>query len=231
MRRAIIHIGTKKTGSTSIQGFLARQRRHLAAQGACYPRSPGPIVHVKLHGLLARRRSAAKPGLDAESVDSSKLSDFPRAFAREMQNLPPTVDRVILSEERLSLLRLEDEIAELKALLQPHFDEFTIVVYLRSQASYMASRYSEQLRLCSFEGPDHIVSTPERLWPYDYRALTDRWAAVFGATAVTPRIYERTGGKNFDSVADFLGVCGLSLNVSMRRHQYAIRPCRSPVKS
>jgi hypothetical protein len=131
-----------------------------------------------------------------------------------MKALPASVNRVIFSEERLSVLRTPDEISDLKAFLQPYFDDFRIVLYLRSQDAYVASRYSELLRMGTLDGPDNVVATPERLWHHDYQALLDRWAAVFGEDAMQPRIYERVGGRSFDSVVDFLEVCGLKLQAS-----------------
>ncbi len=47
-RDLILHIGTSKTGSTSIQKVLARQRRALRTQGIVYPRSPGSERHELL---------------------------------------------------------------------------------------------------------------------------------------------------------------------------------------
>jgi hypothetical protein len=120
-----------------------------------------------------------------------------------MKHLPNSINRVIFSEERLSLSRSEDDIQPLKEFLQPYFDAFTIVVYLRSQGSYLASRYSEFLRMRVFDGPDHVVATQERLLHHDYEALVARWQGVFGDDAIQIRLYERGSGKNFDSVDDF----------------------------
>src|ERR1700690_4476721 len=36
-----LHIGTEKTGTTSIQNFLSKNRPRLKKQGIIYPRSPG----------------------------------------------------------------------------------------------------------------------------------------------------------------------------------------------
>jgi hypothetical protein len=84
---------------------------------------------------------------------------------------------------------------------------------LRRQDSYLASRYSELLRIGVLDGPDNEIATPERLSHYDYQALIARWAAVFGEDAIIPRLYERGASKAFDSVDDFLSVCGISLHV------------------
>jgi hypothetical protein len=215
VRRAIIHIGTPKTGTTSIQRVLGLNRAALPAQGACYPLSPGALEHVRLHAMLVHRRTLlhGAPSQEEPHGAAVGIEQFPDDFAKEMDLLPAGVKRVILSEERLSVFRFHDDLAALKSFLAPYFDEFTIVVYLRSQDSYLASRYAELLRMGVLEGPDHVVATAERLAPYDYLALIERWAAVFGPDAMVPRIYERGADSIFDSVDDFLAVCGVCLPV------------------
>ncbi len=53
MRRlAVLHIGVTKTGTTSIQHWLAGQGAALDALGMCHPESPGKRNHFK---LAARR--------------------------------------------------------------------------------------------------------------------------------------------------------------------------------
>jgi hypothetical protein len=145
----------------------------------------------------------------------NRLAKFRTNLAEEMAALPDNVNRVIFSDERLSLLlKKTSEIEAVKKLLSPYFDKFTIVVYLRSQDSYLGSRYSELLRAGTLSGPDNEVATEPRLRHHDYRALIDRWAEVFGEDSIKPRLYERGTNRAFDSVADFLSVCGLDIDVS-----------------
>jgi hypothetical protein len=151
MRRAIIHIGTKKTGTTSIQGFLARQRRHLPAQGACYPTSPGPIMHVKLYSLLMQRRRERRQLPDPESpADAFRPDEFAHAFDAEMQALPPSIDRVILSEERLSLIKSTEDIAALQSGVlhgEPLFGTIASVQFRRPRQCGRDARTSVAPRL------------------------------------------------------------------------------------
>jgi hypothetical protein len=213
MRQAILHIGTLKTGSTSIQKALSSRRSELPAQGAFYPRSPGAGAHVML-AYLSPTMQARRGGKGAHAerfVD--KVEQFKKRFKIEMENLPAEVTRVILSEEKMSLLKATHEINDLKQILQPYFDEFIVVVYLRSQDSFLASRYAELLRMGTLGGPDNEVATPGRLWHYDYHGLVGRWAEVFGSASMRPRIYERGAKSDFDSINDFLGACALQLDV------------------
>ena len=45
-----LHIGVEKTGTTSIQSFLAANRTALRAEGRLYPIVPGAVGHL---GLVA----------------------------------------------------------------------------------------------------------------------------------------------------------------------------------
>src|SRR5438270_311818 len=47
-RVCFLHIGTEKTGTTSIQNFLSKNRSHLKKQEIIYPRIPGNQSHRDL---------------------------------------------------------------------------------------------------------------------------------------------------------------------------------------
>jgi len=216
-REAIIHIGTMKTGSTSIQNVFNKRRQEMLPQGAYYPRTPGSAAHILLtYAATKPRPNTRRPdaaiwkGMEPEA----RLAQFHTDFAHEMETLPQTVDRVIFSDERLSFsLREESEVAAVRKLLEPFFSRFTVIAYLRRQDSLLASRYSELLRVGSVGEPDHIRNVPEVLRDYDYSRLLRMWSAVFGQESVKPRLYERGANKSFDSVDDFMSACRLSINV------------------
>ena len=216
-RHVILHIGTMKTGTTSIQQVFAKRRDDILAQGAYYPKTPGSQAHELLTYAAAGGQRGPKAG-DAfwKGADPQmRLRQFRTEFEAEMRAVPEGVGRVILSDERFSFyLRSREHIAALKAILDPYFDSFAVVAYLRRQDSFLASRYAEQLRVGTVGEPDHRHKNPDRLQDYDYRWLLGNWAAVFGDAAVQPRIYERVTKGGFDSVKDFLVACGLDLTVS-----------------
>jgi hypothetical protein len=217
-REAIIHIGTMKTGSTSIQNVFNKYREQFLAQGALYSRSPGKTAHQLLtYAAAGRHRKDRNPeepvwgGIDPDV----RLAQFDVEFREEMENIPTHVDRVIFSDERLSfMLRNQEDIKPLRERLAPYFSKFTVIAYLRRQDSYLASRYSELLRVGAVGEPDHRRSNMMRLQEYDYQHLLDMWAGVFGEHSIKPRIYERGKDRNFDSVDDFIAACRIDLVVS-----------------
>jgi hypothetical protein len=83
-RRVVLHIGTAKTGTSSIQMFLVRNAEALAAQGILVPASPlsglrGAQSHRKLAAYALGARRGAK---SRELLDIEDLPRFRDAFAR-----------------------------------------------------------------------------------------------------------------------------------------------------
>ena len=211
-RTAIIHIGTPKTGTTSIQQLLKRNRAELVRQHVSFPKSPGASVH----GMLSTA-CAGGPYRPADRVwegvePTEKLAQFNRAFAAEMQQLPARIQRVIFSDERLCVaLHTHTQIERLRALMQPHFSNIIIVIYLRRQDQLLASSYSQMLRHGIVHAPGATFDTAGNYHYFDYHAMLQKWADLFGQAAIKPRIYEHTASGPFDSVADFSALCGISL--------------------
>ena len=46
--KAFLHIGTAKTGTTTIQHFIHKNKKHLLQNGYLYPCRPGKTNHEKL---------------------------------------------------------------------------------------------------------------------------------------------------------------------------------------
>lgn len=213
-RRAIIHIGTEKTGSTSIQASLRAIRNSLPERGFAYPSSPGSPNHIRL-AVYAAPKVAADRNLGRREAlrrgHEGPLEEWlPAQLAQEMAQLPDTVHSVIFSNEHLhSRVRTLDAVIRLKQLLDPFFAEYTIVMYLRRQDELAVSRHSTRIKtggvlpeiLPADDGKPDLY--------YDYGALVDRWSAVFGANALRPRLFQRSELVGGDVVRDLLQLCGL----------------------
>lgn len=212
----VLHIGQSKTGTSSIQRCLSAHRDALRREGVLYPRSPGAANHALLPASLvpvarlADFHSNVWEGLAPEA----RLERFRREFAAELDAMGPEIRRVIISAEQCSgLLTDVAAIARLRDLLAPRFSAIRVVIYLRRQDQHFASGYTQGLRVGAIRPPALPEGGPERLPGYDYAALLDRWARVFGEAAITPRIFERAAMRNGDAVDDFLHLCGLQLSV------------------
>jgi hypothetical protein len=214
----ILHIGTTKTGSTSIQYVLDSKRRDLPAQGAYWPETHGAKRHLMLalsHSRAERFHEMLGNPLWQGMEPAARIAAYRSEFAQEMQSLPPSVNRVIISAEQFSeLLRSKAEICALHTMLAPHFATITVVIYLRRQDSHYASMYAQLLRMGNIRPPDMQGVKIGFNHDYDYWDLLMRWAEIFGENAIQPRLFERTGAAKFDVVDDFLNVCGIKLAIS-----------------
>ena len=224
----ILHIGTTKTGSTSIQYVFDSKRRELAAQGCYWPQTHG----AKRHLMLALANSNAERfhemignPLWQGMEPASRLDAYRTEFAEEMNALDPKIRQVVISAEQYSeLLRSDAEIRQLHAMLAPHFSKMRVVIYLRRQDSHYASMYAQMLRMGNLHEPNMAGVKIGFNYDYEYYDLLMRWAQVFGEDAMEPRLFERTSDRKFDVVDDFLELCGVTLTLSADDQKRARNP-------
>ncbi len=215
--RAILHIGTAKTGTTSIQRVLREVREVLPPLGFAYSRAAGKRNHLSLplYAEGGHRRNGLFRHVARQGKDSAEVTEwFPEELAREIEALPKGVHTMVFSSEQLhSRVDRVSEVERLKALLDRFFSEYMIVVYLRRQDELAVSRYTTVVRTGGTSSavlPD--PSTDSHY--YNYKLLLDRWADAFGREAIRPRIFARSELLDGDVVRDFLntiGMQGLSL--------------------
>lgn len=211
-RQCILHIGTEKTGSTSIQNVMAALREQLPALGFAYPEAPGSRNHTRLAlyaadskrtKAMARREN--RKGGDAEAV----TEQLPEDLEKELSALPAGVHTVIFSNEHChSRLTNVEAVQRLKELLDPFFDRFRIVVYLRRQDELAVSRYSTMLRTGGFIR-EVLPMNLTRMFYFQYDGMLDRWSEVFGRQSVEPRLFGRDNFVDGDLIRDFFSVAGL----------------------
>ena len=194
-RKCYVHVGTHKTGTTSIQWFLRNNRALLAAHGVLIPRSGRSKNDAGHHNLtqelLASPEFAPERGGLAEFVDELKGSVLPAACIS-------CEDFSLLSGNPDALVRLRD------AIVAGGYAP-VIVVYLRPQISYLVSVYAEIVkngnRTPFSVYAREIVEHGSFLWnglpgpPFRYDLLLANFAAVFGAGAIVARRY-RGGAPN-----------------------------------
>ncbi|MCU0908307.1 MAG: tetratricopeptide repeat protein [Rhodobacteraceae bacterium] len=201
-RHAVLLIGTEKTGSTTLQQFLARNRTALRARGVLYPSFCGDINHTGLAAYAmdgARMDDLRGPWGFHGPADLAALRARIQAAARaELADWPGRV--VFCNEHCHSRLTTAAEVGALRALLVPFFDRIDIAVYLRRQDLVAISLYATQVK----SGATHTQILPATTADdpyYNYDRSLALWEDVFGAAAVHPRLYDRaelTGGSIID---------------------------------
>lgn len=206
-----LHIGTEKTGSTSIQNFLAQNRAALRVRGLLYSEAPGVRSHS---GLVAY-------SLDDDRHDSTReVLGVPRRVPLDTfrQRLSEGLERevvasgtrvVLLSNELLATrLRRPTEIARLKGLCDRLARETRVIVYLRNQTDFFASRYTNVV----WEGGTRDFDFRASRTIGDYERLLDRWSDAFGKENLVVRRFEPAEFPAGDVIGDFARVIGLDIS-------------------
>jgi hypothetical protein len=229
-RTCILHIGCEKTGSTTLQKFLHGNRERLAHAGYFVPLSLAPAPHDRglnhacLPTLAMDDRAFGGDLRDAAGIsDARALLAYRQAifagFRDEVAGAPADADTLILSSEHChSRLCSVQSIRHLRQFLEPFCETFRIVVYLRPQHEVAISFYGMFLLAgdCTLDmfpplvpppGYGKIVHTPPSY--FDYAALLDRWARVFGEDAVDPRLFDTATLRSWDIIDDFSAGLGL----------------------
>lgn len=216
MKTLILHIGTAKTGTTTLQRFLHVNRTALARQGIGYPISPGRTNHraLAMYAMADNRIDGAirAAGLQAPATRAQWRTEFRDAFGAELRQLASDADRVLLSSEHCqSRLTNTAAVQCLHDLLHPFFGRIEIVVYLRRQDELAVSRYNTRIKTGQ-TGTDFFYPRDAASHYYDYRRLLDLWSSIFGREAVRPRLFDRRRLIGGSILHDFAVVAGLDLH-------------------
>lgn len=181
MRRAIIHIGWPRTGTTSFQFLLDRLRPILAESGVLYP--------------ALTPAGASRPHLNHQHLGETLDGRSPRAQRDELLGklgaaLAATrADVVLLSYEGLAQLRRPGSAAEiLAALFDRHGFTPEVVATVKPQETFLNSTYTWRCQFLREARPFATYAAAElgnrRL---DYAAVLAPWqVAAAGGLRVVP---------------------------------------------
>lgn len=187
--RAIVHIGTEKTGTTSFQNFMHANRDRLAAKNVLYPQRLGHMNHrhIASYGLCLE---AADESMKAMGIDTQeKLEEFYRNVETTLQEqLESSVSAeicIISSEHLHSRLTSTQQIQRIKDLIQGHFEDIDVHIHLRPQVDVAISLASTQSRVGGAVTRGFFNQANKDRMYYNYDMLVGTWEKVFGAENIT----------------------------------------------
>lgn len=205
-RRLWLHIGSHKTGSTTLQNFFLENEAALARAG---------LTHVH----------TAKATINTVIAAASTTDFPPRGFElRDPDGLGTALDKartpeLFASSENFSYFFDRAAIQSLADCLFAHVDEVRILVYLRRQDRLALSHHQEAAKPHRFGASRRIWGNdlaplpkpdPRHAWYIDYETRIGHWADVFGDANVVARVFDRTCLVGGDVVQDALSVLGRS---------------------
>jgi len=215
----VLHIGTEKTGTKSIQVFLAMNRRRLRDRGIVFTKSLGAENNRDLATYAIRDTEFNDDALSALGIKdrqsrSAYRSGVDERLKSELRDIPAHSRFVIFSSEHLqSRLKSPAEIETLKSLLARHgLQVARVIVYLREPADIIWSLYSTALRNGTTDPPP---ATPERPhWNHicDHQHTLSIWADAFGRDVVVPRLFTFGRESGQDLIKDFAATAGVDMN-------------------
>lgn len=209
--KAFLHIGTVKTGTTSIQRFLQDNKNELKKHKFYYPQSilyekENP-QHIFLHHIANKIYEKNSPN------NFSKYLDSERIIKSLKQEIEKNKDKTfIFSSECISFfLDIEEKIKALKLFLNYlGFDDIKIILYLRNQADLMVSLSSEDLKRGLIKASYEIKPQEhEHIYTFDYDILCSRYSDIFGKENFIPRIFQKDEFFKEDLIKDFLHILGI----------------------
>ncbi|GAA6179473.1 hypothetical protein NBRC116594_09110 [Shimia sp. NS0008-38b] len=189
-----IHIGTQKTGSTSIQAFLWGMHKELYANGVNF--------------VQAGRKRAAHNQM-AVVERNGDVAPLIHDVMHEIDRQPDHVH--VLSSEMFFRTSLADAFA--KQFSEEFKHRIRIVAYLRRQDKFLEAMFKQALKNGRFRG------TPQQYWTrrdnaVHYSEVLDAYSELFGKDSMIVRPFERSAFPDGDIVKDFAGHIGVDTQVT-----------------
>ncbi|WP_374015684.1 glycosyltransferase family 4 protein [Phaeobacter sp. A36a-5a] len=203
-RKLWLHIGSHKTGSTSLQIALRQGQMQQTLGSWSY--------------LHAKPRVDFNPLIRNHKMGGNMYSELRWPFLeRRMADADQReCGDCIIATEMLFWLMNPNDIRALHRRLREHFDEINVVAYLRRQDT-LALSHRKQVILgqtaYQFYGAQLQalpVYRPHMMRYFDYATKLARWEEMFGAGNVTVRRFQRSDLVGGDTVLDFYNLVGLT---------------------
>jgi len=183
--RVVLHIGRQKTGTSSIQRFLAANASALAEEGILYPET-GRLGgrHIAHHELAT--------ALNERESDGSALAELQGRFRAEIGSSPHPV--VVLSSEAFQRVHDFGRLRRFFGASRPY-----VVCYLRECLAAKQSSWAQALQATSQNAAFLDFATGRR---FAYQRFAAGWRRF--ADELDLALYERERLRDGDIVADFL---------------------------
>lgn len=217
MKTLYIHIGTSKTGTTTIQTYCGINREQLKSKGVLFPIMPyhydritenrnGHFLYAMIYENGVRNKEKE------EQVLKQELDYIVDCFK--------DYDNVLLSEESIwwaTATRRKGLWKYLQEHSQQNNYQVKIIVYLRRQDQFMMSRYNQILKTETGGGTQRFYEYFKDMngkykCVMNYRQRLDYMAKFFPKENIVVKRFDRSYFYNGDLNADFLHILGVEID-------------------
>ncbi|MCW8827554.1 MAG: hypothetical protein OQK94_00705 [Gammaproteobacteria bacterium] len=207
--KMIIHIGTPKTGSTSIQKGLFNLRKSLREQHCLYPgkgKSHHAVAALVRPFNKLRRYTQSKHKNNPDKI-------FHRAEALRTEIKSSNANTVLLSSEFLCRLSSEEIFRLIDALGFSPADVYAIC-YVRQPSRFYLSAIQQKLK-ASVTIPNPFDKK------YDFHGMLQSWISIIGKENVVVRAFDREQLHREDVVSDLLQILNKEFSIDLSQHKPA----------
>ncbi|EAK0953566.1 hypothetical protein A0Z59_03315, partial [Campylobacter lari] len=195
-----VHIGTVKTGTTTIQKFLHLNRQRLLKHGFHHPQ----IFDQRDYWLIVPAIKNIKNNLNSKILQN-KVIDFCKDIATDKKN--------IISSEALShkLTSFEDIYFFHQFLHEIGFSKIYIIVYFRDMLEMLSGLFNTQIKL-GYEtslAMQNVELHQEGREICNYKQTLQWWGEVFGKENLIVRLFDKNEFYQGDLLKDFIHSIGL----------------------
>lgn len=216
-RKAIVHIGMPKTGTTSIQAWLYRNREELVRQGILLKRiipiDARPNAHVELTIGQFDAAGILMPNPRIRRLFGIRSLGDQRKVARQIDTRlqqiinESSAETLFFSVEDIGAHTDTPEKAHaLDKWLGHFFDEVRYILYFRRQEDWVVSAYSQMIKTGGTRRLDEYFDQRKLR---DYHAVARLWADTVGLDRLDVRLMERDAMINGDLLIDFADALGI----------------------
>jgi hypothetical protein len=181
--RVVLHIGTERTGTTSVQNWLDYHAAKLLEDGIFYSACLGRPNNRKV-SVYGRERDQSEPGFHIYGITGPEAHD---AFCRQVERAlcdefaearAAGCHTFVVSNEHLhSRLTSETNVSRIADLFGRHSSDIRVLLFLRPQVDMLVSFLSVQGRVARVSAD--VLRTPADDPYVDFYALYQRWDRFF----------------------------------------------------
>jgi hypothetical protein len=212
----VLHIGSGKTGTSSIQFLLGSNRRRLAEHGWLYPSVASDDWHRHTRfGLFVQSDERVVDEHAWRREQHATPAAFRKAFQRQLvtEIRKSGLSRVLLSDEAL-YGSPEEALRRLRRFTDRAAGRVRVLVYLRRQDDHLISRYQQVVKVGETRRLAERTREVDFSSPYDYHSRLSTWRRVVAPTEFVVRRFEPDRFVEGSLYQDFLDAAGLDIRAS-----------------
>jgi hypothetical protein len=207
-----LHIGTEKTGTTSIQNFLYdnidkfKEKKIHLSKLINYPNNRHLVEMFTDYSIIKKDYDIPN---NFFTVKDKKIffTRLKKNFENEIEQTKLFAEKMIITSEHFhSQLENIDQIKSLKNFLAKFFNKIKIICYFREQGELAFSWYSTLLKGGSQKDIQEYLRKKVRIdnHYFNYYDFLKKWSDVFGKENIITTIFDFNKSDNKDLKINFL---------------------------